>query len=874
MLIKSDKKKNKIVKKDFLGGFFKYYFILTFLSLIILIFLIFQTGYWGNYKKNFLDRFYKSSYNNYLKLPMILPRALHGFFVDLPDLNINISLKKQLILDEDRKKALENIDSFKFEFRKIPSSLNFNNKEFRIDLRLKGDRDIHYKDRDKSSYKIELKNDETILGMNKFSLMKPRARNYIHEWIYHKLMEDNGLINLKYEFVNLKVNGESQGLYILEEGFDKILVERNKRRNGPIYSLKEEWTYQINNQDNKDLVFQVYNKRNWLEGDNLQLTLYANKLLKDFFNKKIELEDAFDEDKWATFMAISDINYYAHGNDIKSVRFYFNTLSRKFEPVPFDGHRLVVDLNNNINGWQNYRNSKPSFKLAISCIKNYSDCPNPFTSFFFFNTDGSFKKSFFEKYRSNIVKITSKAYLDNFFDNRKKDIFRYNSKIYSDYFYVDNTYYYGPGLYYFDKNEIYRRAKILKSTINSMPSNIIISQQNEKINVKIWNISSSTIFNNHNLVLKSLNCVDNLSEKISKININKRLDNFENYFDLENKNLRCIDVNIFDFKTNDTFQIIVDHLNKSYQSKKKYTIGNHLDYFKVQKDELFLKKNEIEISENLFIPEGFKVILRPSQKILLTNNAFIISDSAFIVDGGNKKNKKTIEIGGTEKNNGGGILIKNTKDFNFFQNVIFNNLNGNRDFVPEGYLTFGALNFFNSKVNMENFNIENISSEDAINFVNSEIFIKNGSFNNIKSDAIDVDHGTGKIEKIRFLKVLNDGLDFSESKVNVSEVYFDNIGDKSISAGENSVITIENINISNSYLGVVSKDGSTVIGQNIKNSNVKIPYASYLKKKEYTKPVLKIVNGQQENFERLYLKDYLGSIIIDSKKKKKSPKKF
>lgn len=869
MLIKFEKKEKKKIKKNFLNNFFKYYFIATSSIFIVLIFLISQTGYWGNYKKEFLDRFYKSSYNNYLKLPLILPRLLHGLIVDVPVININISLQKQLILDDDRKKALENIDTFKFEFRKIPATLNFNNSEFRIDLRLKGDRDIHYKERDKSSYKIELKNNETILGMNKFSLMKPRARNYIHEWIYHQLMADNGLINLKYEFVNLKVNGESRGLYVLEEGFDKILIERNKRRNGPIYSIKEEWAYQINNKDNKDLIFQVYNKRYWLQEENLQLTLYANKLLKDFFNKKVELEDVFDEDKWATFMAISDINYYAHGNDIKSVRFYFNTLSKKFEPVPFDGHRLVVDLNENIKGWQNYRNSLPSFKLAVSCIENLSICPNPFSSYFFFNKDGNLNKSFFKKYRSNIQKITSKNYLNNFFNDRKKDIIRYNSKIYSDYFYVDNTYYYGPGLYYFDKNEIYKRAKRLRSEINSVHSNIIVSQQNEKIVIKNWNISSNSIFNNHNLIIKSINCVNKETKETQIININERLENFENIFDLKKNFLRCDDVNIFDKIAELSFKIKVDHLDKVYKSKKEYTVGNYLNYFDVQKNKLLLKKNKIEVSENLFIPKGFKVTLKPSQKILLTNNAFIISESTFIANGGEKEGTETIMIGGTKDNYGGGILIKDTKNLNFFQNVTFKNLNGNVDFVPEGYLTFGAINFFNSKVNFNNFNVENITSEDAINFVNSEIHLRNGLFDNIQSDAIDVDNGLGKIEKIKILNVLNDGLDFSESNLNVSEVYFDNIGDKSISVGENSVVSIEGINISNSYLGIVSKDGSKVTGQNIKNFNVTIPYASYVKKKEYTQPVLNIVNGNEENFERLYLKDNLANIMINKKRKNK-----
>ena len=70
--------------------------------------------------------------------------------------------------------------------------------------------------------------------------MKPRARNYIHEWLFHELASEEDLIKLIYKFVNLRINGNSMGLYVFEENFDKVLIERNKRRNGPIFSLTED----------------------------------------------------------------------------------------------------------------------------------------------------------------------------------------------------------------------------------------------------------------------------------------------------------------------------------------------------------------------------------------------------------------------------------------------------------------------------------------------------------------------------------------------------------------------------------------------------------------------------------------------------------
>ena len=67
--------------------------------------------------------------------------------------------------------------------------------------------------------------------MKKFSFIKPRLRNYIHEWLFHELASEKNLIKLNYEFVYLSINGSKQGLYVLEENFGKrINREKQKKK--------------------------------------------------------------------------------------------------------------------------------------------------------------------------------------------------------------------------------------------------------------------------------------------------------------------------------------------------------------------------------------------------------------------------------------------------------------------------------------------------------------------------------------------------------------------------------------------------------------------------------------------------------------------
>ena len=93
-------------------------------------------------------------------------------------MDMSIEFENIIILETTRKKAteagalqiLDNIPTVEAEF--------FKNKKLSGDIRLKGDRDVHYADKEKSSYKVELNKNHYINGMKKFSIQKPRIRNY------------------------------------------------------------------------------------------------------------------------------------------------------------------------------------------------------------------------------------------------------------------------------------------------------------------------------------------------------------------------------------------------------------------------------------------------------------------------------------------------------------------------------------------------------------------------------------------------------------------------------------------------------------------------------------------------------------------------
>ena len=123
-----------------------------------------------------------------------------------------------------------------------------------------------------------------------------------------------------------------------------------------------------------------------------------------------------------------------------------------------------------------------------------------------------------------------------------------------------------------------------------------------------------------------------------------------------------------------------------------------------------------------------------------------------------------------------------------------------------------------------------------------------------------------------FVNIQNDAIDFSGSKAKLKNIKFSYVGDKLVSAGENSIVDIKNIVGKDSFVGLASKDESILQGNNIFFNNVDIPFASYIKKSEYDKAILKVNDVRYQDYLIPYLKDQHSIIEIDNDIKKKVSK--
>ena len=145
-----------------------------------------------------LDKISRYGRYEYIYLPIIGFKALKSNFSKFEKINLEINFEDIIILEKLRTESLKKKDlPLRHLIPNIKLNLIHNEKKYRGDARFKGDRTIHYENKDTTSYKIELDKNNFLFGVKKFSLQKPIIRNYVHEWIFHELAKEFDLIMLR-----------------------------------------------------------------------------------------------------------------------------------------------------------------------------------------------------------------------------------------------------------------------------------------------------------------------------------------------------------------------------------------------------------------------------------------------------------------------------------------------------------------------------------------------------------------------------------------------------------------------------------------------------------------------------------------------------
>ncbi|MEA3396059.1 MAG: CotH kinase family protein, partial [Chloroflexota bacterium] len=158
---------------------------------------------------------------------------------DLPILYFDIGFVEFQTLAAQREEALQKGVLMQDDDDWVRAQIRFQGETISVRLRLKGDWPDHLEEK-KWSFRVKTRNDATLLGMRSFSVQAPYTRSHLNEWLYYEDLRQAGILAPRYSFVNVVVNGESWGLYALEESFSKELLESQGRRESVIVRFNED----------------------------------------------------------------------------------------------------------------------------------------------------------------------------------------------------------------------------------------------------------------------------------------------------------------------------------------------------------------------------------------------------------------------------------------------------------------------------------------------------------------------------------------------------------------------------------------------------------------------------------------------------------
>ena len=157
---------------------------------------------------------------------------------DLMTVSLNVNFKNLQKIRQKRSNAIQQgkLVSSKEDF--VGANIKIGKKNMSCKIRLKGDLSDHWAS-SKWSFRVHMKDDQKVLGMSRFSLQDPVTRLNSNEWLFLETLRSEGLLAVRYNFVNLVINGKSMGIFAMEEHFSKELIESNQRRTGLIVAFDD-----------------------------------------------------------------------------------------------------------------------------------------------------------------------------------------------------------------------------------------------------------------------------------------------------------------------------------------------------------------------------------------------------------------------------------------------------------------------------------------------------------------------------------------------------------------------------------------------------------------------------------------------------------
>ena len=797
-------------------------------------------------------------------------RLLHTFQeseLRLPVLDLDLDKQAMEILSQNRAEALRSglLETGPDSWVRGKLKWNASESTVPVRVRLKGDW-LDHLNAGKWSFRIALVGDRFWNGMQTFSLQHPGTRYFLHEWFLHECWKQEGVLTTSYDFAELRLNGQSLGLYAVEEHFEKYLVERQGRREGPILKLDESgfWdglqqqiaiagepspAIRLPSAHAQNAAIEPFDPDRTAENPDLSaMSRRAASLVAQFRSGARPASDLFDLDKLARFYAIADVMDAHHSTAWHNLRFYYDPVTDRLEPVGFDGFGTGPS-------------ERPSFLL-----QGYSGPddarPVELQDLLFLDT------SFVSSYLEYLNRYSSPAFLEGFFDSvassrlpRELALLReYPQYIFEDQTFIRSVQFKRAMLlpqeaYCFQVNRTGRGAEWSLRNTHTFPVLLLGYAPGERgawtrFPDPVWfppapdrPLWSETRRDSSGAWMEML---EHFRSPAGALSAGKGW--------ADPKTLSIPEANkwlVYQLPGLDS--LFRQEINASPaiapQTPRQELFGRAFPArdprWEVSNKRIRFLPGRHTIPEMLVIPEGYSVEAGPGVSLDFVSGGGFISASPVHFAGRAEEPVLVTSSDGSGK--GFTVLAPNTASS--LEYVVFERLQA---LSWKDWAQTGAVTFAGASVRLTDCIFRNTQSEDALNLVQCEVEMDRCLFLNTPSDGFDCDFCKGTIRNAAFRECKNDGLDLSGSRLRLESSTIDHCGEKGISVGERSDFACFDTRITGAPTAIAVKDQSVAIADKLALESCGTGFAVFCKKTEYGPARLIVREHEEKNLERLY----------------------
>lgn len=754
----------------------------------------------------------------------------------------------------------------------IDINMTINDIKYKSEIKLHGTNNPHFSDR-KKSYSLKIRNSdgkEYPYGMRRFALIIPSQSNLIAVFTY-KVASMIGMISPKNFLVRVYINGIDQGVYHLEEKLNKTLLERNGKSGHDVVRSDDSWAHQY--ADNHGTMFS-FDYSGIQQGSTSDKNLEQIVLFKELLNSD-DIEFIKNNINLNEFIKYDVLRYLfgdsGHMTSNDNLKLIYNTSNGRIEPYfRIENHIEEIQTNSLTFSPERHVNigAFKSNKLLSNLTRDdsYREARNRAIYKMLLKEDE------INKLFNEIIKKDLGVLLNDTTNILPSRYFKYELDLAKEYL--------SHNFNFLKKYLSYSRVfiEIIKKESSSIDI-VIKPDSNSPIKT-----SSFKLIVDESYIGKYVDLIDTKSGKITTLKV------------APNENGKGF-ISLHEVLEDHSFSLSLDQYleprKKSYLFKLKFNgiIDTAEVIFKNDiTDETILKRDTYVaiVNESIFlkseVPSFFKKI--DDKNLLLTEGSYNFFEDLILPHGINL----TIEAGvniyldyGVSILTRGNLNINGTKEklvniqpmsnkpFGVFgvvgdgySKVNINGLNifgGNEDVINGIYLS-GALSIYNQKfTKIKNSKIHHNHADDGLNIKNSEVVLQRNHFFLNAADQVDLDSASGIVENNTFsgsaddkdrifdieLDTNGDGLDLSDSLINIKYNMFEGFADKGISIGENTKALILNNIFKKNRSAITAKDESKVfVSQNDYAEN-EIQLEMYQKKLFFKHPSVYNINEKHAN---------------------------